>query len=181
MLCQGFWPRTGLESDWCALQASWVIPMWNLPYPQFLEPRAIFSHMYQPAMAASSVKSFMTMKTTVGFSIRCQVCAVWHAQLLVFSLAHVCCCLFSVCLHLLPSTFTSQSVVPSLATSQVPLWPADTGSESASRHLGDSGQILFHVTCYSLTYSAILSHCLATLAALLARSVLFIATYSGGA
>ena len=50
--------------------------------------------------------------------------------------------LLSLCLLIL-LTFTSQSVVPKPSNIPVPSWPADTGSESASRYLGDSGQIFF--------------------------------------
>lgn len=148
MFCQGFWPSTGLESYWYILQASWVIPVWTLPYPSSLG-------LEQPSPACTSLPD------------GCFLCDVFHDYALHCGLLHhmpslyclmhadpgflLSSCvvlslslppLFSFSLHLLlPSTFTSQSVVPP--------WPADTGSESARRHLGDSGQMFFHVACFS--------------------------------
>lgn len=166
---------------------SWEILMWTLPYPSSLSleqpssactslpdgcfPCEVFHDCEDHSGLLHQMPSLHRLaRSAPGFLLSSRV-------LLSLSLPP----LFSFSLHLLPSTFTSQSVVPSLATSQVPPWMADTGSEPARRYLGDSGQILFHVTCYSLTYSTILSYCLATSPPLLAPYVLFIAMYSAGA
>lgn len=116
--------------------------MWTLPYPSSLG-------LEQPSPARTSLPD------------GCFLCEVFHDCALhrerlhhmpsVYRLTHTdpgfllssCVVLslslsplssFSLCLLPL-STFTSQSMVPP--------WPADSGSESASRHLGDSSQMFF--------------------------------------
>lgn len=137
------WSLTGV---FC--KQSWEILMWTLPYPSSLSleqpspacislpdgcfPCEVFHDCEDHRGLLHQMPSLHRLaRSAPGFLLSSRV-------LLSLSLPP----LFSFSLHLLPSTFTSQSVVPSLATSQIPPWPADTGSESASRYLGDSGQIL---------------------------------------